>query len=98
MGAWSPLFAVGGAMLEVRVWPRAKQNRVEILPGPRIAVRVTAAPEGGKANAVVVALLAKRLGVAKSQVTVVRGRGARAKLIKVNGLSDEEAFARLAAQ
>ena len=48
--------------LDIRVQPRASRNAIEV-DGERMTVRVTAAPEGGKANDAVVALLAKRLGV-----------------------------------
>ena len=85
-------------LLEVRVLPRARRNSVEVMPGPRLRVRVTAAPEGGKANDAVIALLARRLGVAKSGITVLRGHKGRDKLLRVDGLGAEEVFARLSAR
>ena len=62
----------------IRVQPKAKagRNSVEV-NGDRVTARVTAAPEGGKANDAVVALLAKRLKVAKGRVHIVRGHKAR---------------------
>ena len=60
-------------LLEVRVLPKARRNSVEVLPGPKVRVHVTAAPEGGKANDAVIALLARRLGVAKSVIKILRG-------------------------
>ena len=48
-------------------------------------VRVTAAPEGGKANDAVVALLAKRLRVPKRSVRIVRGHKSRNKQIRIEG-------------
>ena len=53
--------------LDIRVQPRASRNAIEI-DGERITVRVTAAPESGKANDAVVALLAKRLRVPKRSI------------------------------
>ena len=46
-----------------------------------VAVRVTAPPDGGKANKAVCALLAKELGVPKSSVRIKRGDTSRHKLV-----------------
>lgn len=72
--------------LAIRVSPAASADAV-ILPeaGPEaggvLLVRVTAAPEDGKANAAVIALLARALGVPKSALSVLRGATGRDKLI-----------------
>ena len=74
--------------LDIRVQSRASRNAIEI-DGERITVRVTAAPESGKANNAVVALLAKRLGVPKRIVQIVRGHKSRDKRISIEGVSAE---------
>ena len=56
-------------------------------------MRVTAAPEGGKANDAVVALLAKRLGVAKGRVSIVRGHKSRDKTVLIDDVTLEEVLA-----
>ena len=61
-----------------------------------IKARVRAAPEDGKANAALEALLAKALGVAKSNVSVTRGQTARMKTVEVDGASESEIAAILA--
>ncbi len=81
--------------LEIRAQPRAKRNAVEVGDGGRVVVRVTAPPEGGKANEAVIALLAKGLGIAKRSIELVRGHTARTKLVRIEGLSKEEVMARL---
>ena len=84
--------------LDIRVQPRASRNAIEVdgeLPDARIVVRVTAAPEGGKANDAVVALLAKRLGVGKRGIQIVRGHKSRDKQIHVEGLTTTGAIERL---
>jgi uncharacterized protein (TIGR00251 family) len=53
-------------------------------------VRVTAPPVDGRANAAVVKLLAKRIGVARGRVSVVRGERSRAKLVRIDGLDATE--------
>lgn len=50
-----------------------------------LRVRVSAVPDKGRANAAVVALVAKALGVAKSSVSVTSGETARLKTLAVVG-------------
>lgn len=87
----------------IRVQPRASRNAIEIdgerpdvkPPGGKIIVRVTAAPEGGKANDAVVALLAKHFRVPKSSVRIVRGHKFRDKRISIDGKSPRMVLGRL---
>jgi len=50
-----------------------------------LRLRVSAVPDKGKANAAVVALLAKALDVSRSSVSVVSGETARQKTLVVVG-------------
>ena len=70
--------AVDGREITVRVAPRAAFNAV-IREGDQIRVMVTTVPEGGKATADVLALLARALGVAPSALTLIRGATSRDK-------------------
>ena len=81
-GALSDL-ASPGAELAVRVTPGAARDAVET-DGAELAIRTTAPPEGGKANAAVQKLLARALGVPKSRLTVVRGARGRDKLFRLD--------------
>lgn len=69
--------------------PKSVRDEVTGWRGSELCVRVTAAPEGGKANAAVEKVLAQRLGVARSAVSVVRGHAARIKTMEVQGLDTE---------
>jgi uncharacterized protein len=83
------------------------QLRVRVHPGARRAgvtgrladgtwkLAVPEPPEDGRANRGVETLLARTLGVPRTQVTVVRGAGSRSKVIEVQGLADEEITRRL---
>jgi len=51
----------------------------------RIVVRVTAPPLDGRANAALCALIAERAGIPRSRVSVVHGRTARDKVVRVEG-------------
>lgn len=78
------------ARLTVHVTPRSGRDEIVGWRGGELAVRVTVAPEGGKANSAVEKLLAQRLHVAKSSVHVVRGHVARIKQVEVSGLDDAD--------
>lgn len=83
---WSTMI---GNPFAVRVTPKASSNRftVEELGDGSYLVRVyiTTVPKDGKANKVVIQLLAKEMGVAKSSLSIVRGLKDRNKLVQVRG-------------
>ena len=84
--------------INVRVQPKAKRNRVEIVDGVKLKVYVTAAPESGKANDAVIGLLSKTLKVPKSRMSIVRGQKSRDKLIRIEGMDDTgQVFERISA-
>ena len=68
--------------LMLRVTPNAGADTLTIGDGI-VQVRVTATPEAGKANAAVLALLAKALGVPKSALSIVRGETGRDKRVRL---------------
>ncbi|MBF0497481.1 MAG: YggU family protein [Deltaproteobacteria bacterium] len=75
-----------GALLSVRVSPKASRNGIEGVRNNVLQVRVTAPPAEGLANRLLGEFLAKQLGVAKSSVEVVRGFKSREKVILLRGL------------
>lgn len=81
----SPL-AVPGTRIALRVTPKASRNAVvpAECPGGPLRIYVTTAPEGGKANAAVLKLLAKALGLPKSRLTIVQGDTGRDKLVQID--------------
>ncbi len=58
-------------------------------------MRVAAAPERGRANDAVVALLAETLALPREDVAVVAGASSRDKVVELAGISAEEADRRL---
>ena len=78
------------ATIKVRVQPKASKNEVLGYQGDTLRLRVTAPPEGGKANEEVISLLAEALGVAKSQISILQGYASRNKLVAVASLTPEE--------
>jgi uncharacterized protein len=78
------------ATIAVHVTPKASRDEIVGWKGAELSVRVTTAPEGGKANAAVCKVLGAALGVPKSSVRVVRGEVSRHKLLSVDGVDEEE--------
>ena len=82
--AAGPMRALADAQdcLAVRVTPNAGADALTVVDGI-VQVRVTATPEAGKANAAVLALLARALGVPKTALTIVRGETGRDKRVRL---------------
>lgn len=77
--------AAAGTRFSVRVTPKASRNRIVEGDDGLIRVYVTTVPEDGKATAAVTKLLAKAIGVAKSDLVLVRGATDRVKVFRVGG-------------
>jgi uncharacterized protein YggU (UPF0235/DUF167 family) len=73
--------------IELRVQPKARRVELALKAGA-LKVAVTAAPEDGKANDAVIALLAETWRLPKSCFTVARGAASRDKLLSVAGEPD----------
>lgn len=74
----------------VKVQPKASKDQVVGYREGVLQLRVTAAPNRGRANAAVVSLLAEALGVAKSRVNIIRGQTSRDKVVTVESLTSED--------
>lgn len=83
--------------LRLRVSPGASRSEIVGRHGEAWKVRVAAPPESGKANDVLVELLASTLGVSRSEIEIVAGRGSRDKTVVISGLGAEDIEARFAA-
>src|SRR4051812_37218220 len=86
-----------GALVHLRVQPRASRDEIVAWQDDALRVRVTAPPVDGDANTAVRQLLARALGVAPSTIALVRGERSRDKVVRVAGLSLADVRARLAA-
>ncbi len=82
--------APDGVRLAVRVTPRASAGRILGLApdgagGVALKLAVTAAPEAGKANEAVLALLAREFRLKRRDLTLALGAASRSKLVHVAG-------------
>jgi uncharacterized protein (TIGR00251 family) len=82
--------------LRLRVVPGSKEAGIVGRHGEAWKLRVTAAPERGRANDAAVRLLAETLGVGPAAVRLVAGHGSRDKIVEVSGVGQAEAERRLA--
>jgi uncharacterized protein (TIGR00251 family) len=87
--------AGGGTRLRLRIVPGSKEAGVVGRHGDAWKLRVTPAPERGKANEAAIRLLAERLRVGVDDIRLVAGHGSRDKVVEVSGLDAGEAETRL---
>ena len=79
------------AVLSVRVQPRARADEIVGERGGVLLVRVTAPPEGGRANEALRRLIARRLRIGVTRVEIVRGGSARDPVVRVAGVAQAQA-------
>lgn len=80
----------GRLLVALKVQPGAARNAIAgvetLADGSRVLkVKVTAPPEGGKANAAVLRLLAKAWKLPKGRLAIAAGETARVKTLAIEG-------------
>jgi uncharacterized protein YggU (UPF0235/DUF167 family) len=90
MGNLPWISVADGLRLTVRLTPKGGRDAIDgvgtLADGQAVLqARVRAAPSEGEANAALVGLIAKKLGVAVRAVRLEAGAGARLKRIKIEG-------------
>ncbi len=83
------------ATLRIHVVPNAKIDKVVGEHGSAIKIKLRAPAVERKANAALINLLAERLKVPKLKIVLLRGHKSRDKLVRIDGLSEEELRRRL---
>lgn len=77
------------AVLVIRVTPKATDERLRLYGGT-IRAWVHRPPADGEANAAIVELVAKNLGLPKSSVAILRGAKSRHKKLAISGITQEQ--------
>ncbi len=85
----------GAISFAVKVHPRAKKNAITGEVGDALKVSLTSPPVAGRANAACIEFFAKLLKVPRSSVTIASGAASRNKVIRVTGLSAQQARDRI---
>jgi uncharacterized protein len=83
--------------VDIAVWasPGARRSEVTGVADGRLRLRLAAPAHEGKANAELVRFLAGELDVPRRAVSLVAGGSSRRKLVRVNGITPDEARRRL---
>ncbi|MFK0277854.1 DUF167 domain-containing protein [Ensifer sp. NPDC090286] len=86
--------------LTVRLTPNGGRDAIDGVEttadgDEHLKVRVSAVPEKGKANQALLAFLAKKLGLAKSKLSLISGETQRKKILRIEG-DPEDLIRRLA--
>jgi uncharacterized protein (TIGR00251 family) len=71
----------GELRLDIKALPGASKTAIAGIKDQRLRVRIAAAPEDGKANAELIAFLARTLGCAKRDLRLASGEKSRLKTI-----------------
>jgi uncharacterized protein len=79
-----------GVILPVRAQPGSRKNELRGEHEGMLKVCVTQAPEKGKANKAVIELLAKSLGLKKSQLQLLSGETSHQKKFLIRGVTVQE--------
>lgn len=79
----------GMLIFKVRVVPRASRSEIVGEHDGALRVRIAAPPVDGAANEELVSLLARKLGVSRSAVTITGGHTAKLKQLRVTGVSPD---------
>lgn len=78
-----------GVRLRVKARAGASDNGISGVHDGALRVRVTTAPEKGKANKAIIAVLAKVLSVPRSSINIISGEADSRKTLVIKGLKSE---------
>ena len=97
-GPWAGLALTersGGVRFSVHVRPRSSRSTILGVREGNLDVALTSPPADGAANDELLGLLARALRVRRVDLAILVGASSRGKLIAVNGITPEDARARL---
>lgn len=82
-------FNKAALLINIRATVKASDNSIRDVKNGELLINVTAAPENNKANAAIIELLSKKIGVPKSSMTITFGGKCRNKRVSID-LSDRK--------
>jgi len=86
----------GGVVFAAKIVPGSNSpTRICGLLDGMLKVKVSAAPERGKANQCLLKFLAKRLGVKKNAISIITGKTSPVKHVQVLGISADTLLKKL---
>jgi uncharacterized protein (TIGR00251 family) len=85
-------YSLAMASLRFHVVPNANINKVVGEHGHAIKIKLRAPATEGKANAALRRFLAEKLSIPKNTIVLERGERSRHKVIRIDGLSEADAY------
>lgn len=85
-----------GVRLVCTARPGAREDAIDVGKDGGLAIAVRAQPKDGEANDAIVDVIAHAVGVARRDVSLVRGHRARAKELAIAGVARDDVVTRLA--
>jgi uncharacterized protein (TIGR00251 family) len=87
--------AGGTVEFTVKVVPRSSKTILAGVLGDMLKIKLSAAPEKGKANELLIEFLAETMGIKKNTVKITSGLSSQVKTIQIKGISVEALFEKL---
>ena len=84
-----------GVVLCVKAAPGSRKNEIRDVTAGMLKVCCTQAPEKGKANRAITEILAKALGMKKSQIVLLAGETDTHKKFLLVGMTEEEVLRKI---
>jgi len=75
-----------GAVLNLRIVPRASKNTIQGRHGDALKIRLCAPPVDGAANAALIEFLAKTFSLPRSRIQLLSGQTSRTKRVLLAGI------------
>jgi uncharacterized protein (TIGR00251 family) len=82
--SWRRQASDGSVVLDIQVMPRASRTQTDGLYDGALKVRLHAPPVDGQANQALIDWLAHCLGIAKRDISLLRGATARRKQLRIS--------------
>jgi uncharacterized protein (TIGR00251 family) len=82
-------------IITIKVIPKASFNQIVGWENGMLKIRLTAAPEKGKANQELIDFLSKKLKIPKSKISIIHGEAARMKKVLIRDLKNKRSLHQL---
>jgi uncharacterized protein len=78
-----------GIEITISVVPRSSRCEIAGIHNNSLRIKLTSPPVDNEANIQCCVFIAKLLGIAKGQISIVHGKTARRKVVRIEGVSGE---------
>ncbi|MBL7106823.1 MAG: DUF167 domain-containing protein [Phycisphaerae bacterium] len=85
----------GGIVFLAKIVPASSKTQISGVLDEMLKVKVSAAPEKGKANKCLITFLAKKLGLKKKDIEIISGQTNPVKKVQVIGIGSKEFLRKL---